>query len=397
MGPVVTEGTPQDRFRHLRWTGTLAVVSGALGLTGNLLIAAGYFDISGLRSAWLTGLPWIAVIAFGLLVRFLRGFKSAGASLGLAVVGAVLAGPAFLMSAARLRWMNEPGLWPSPASSLRTVSDDAAEWLLTGGLTLTVVAAVLLVASCWIPVARAGAIPGNLVPRSPYRIETLALIVVLVVVAFSTSRGDWAFFGTYSTFAHIAILLSWIVPLSVVLGLGLRSNGLGSLWVATGLAVAVVVEPVARFIGLTIWSTLGWNDAPDDWYQEGALTTGSLLIPTAASAWIILPVLAIIGVIVLWNSTSRLIEGPFSHETPRSAPLDPWAGTAFVLSFVPVISVPALILGHISYERVVTSDQPLRGRVIAATAIVLGLLNIAVVVLVASGATSTFGDLWIGG
>lgn len=397
MGLIVAEGLPQGRFRHLRWTGTVAVVAGAVGLTGNLLVSLSYFDIKGLRSAWITGLPWIAVIGFGLLVRFVRGPKSAGSSLGLAVVGAALAGPAFLMGAARLRWMNEPELWPSPPPSLLTISDDVAEWLLPSGLVLTLLAVVLLVVSCWTPIARASVIPGSQVPRSPYRIEALALVFVMVVVAFSTSTGNWAFFGTYSSYAQSAMLLSWLIPLSVVLSLGLRSNGLGSLWMAAGLAVVVIVEPLSRFITLSIWSGLGWTDADDSWYQEAALTSGNLLIPTAASAWIILPTLALIGVVLLWNSSKSLDEGPFSRDTPPGAPLDPWAGTAFVLSFVPVISVPALVLGHISYERVVSAERPLRGRVIAATAIVLGLLNIAAVMLIATGAVSSVSDLWNGG
>lgn len=385
------------RFSHLRWTGTLAVVGGAFGLVGTLTISVGYFGTGSLRGAWLLALPWLVIMVFGFLVRFLRGARSAGASLGLAVLGAVVVGPVFVSAAGRLRWIDDPGLWPTPIGFSTNVSDSAAEWLLRGGLVLVVIAAFLVGISCWIPVARTTTIPGSQMPRSPYRIEVLALVFVLVLVALSTSTSDLTFFGTYASVAQLAILLSWIVPLSLVLGLSLRSNGLGSLWVAAGLGIAVVAEPVVRSIGLAVFSGLNWTDAADSWYQESVFAVGNGLISTAANGWIILPSIVIIVVIALWNASGSLVEGPSSRETPISAPLDPWAGTAFVLAFIPLISVPALALGHISYERVVASDKPLRGRVLAATAIVLSLFNIAAVVLIATGAVSVFNDIWIGG
>jgi len=384
-------------FNHLRWTGSLAVVGGSIGAAGTVAVSVGYYGTGSIRGSWLSMMPWIVVIVFGLLIRFLRGPRSGGASLGLAVLGSLLVGPAFVSGAARLRWINDPDIWPATGDAPPGIPASTAEWLVIGGLVAILLASLLVGISCWIPVARTSTLPGRLVPRSPYRIEVLALLFVLALVALATAPDNSVGAGTYGSFTGIAILLAWLVPLSLVLGLGLRSSGLGSLWIAGGLAIAVIAEPLIRSLGLIVWSGLGWNDAPDFWYQERAFATGSDLFPTLASAWLILPSLAIIAAVLLWNANPGLMEGPYSRQTPLSAPLDPWSGVSFTLAFIPLISVPALVLGHISYERIVSSDRPLRGRMLASAAIALGILNIAVVVLLASGALASLDDIWIGG
>lgn len=385
------------RFDHLRWTGTVAVVGGALGAAGTITTSVGYFGIESIRGSWLSILPWLLVVTFGLLIRFLRGPRSGGASMGLAVLGSFLIGPAFVAGAARIRWINDPDIWPSPGAPPSGISASVAEWLVIGGLVATLLASLLVAISSWIPIARASMLPGRLVPRSPYRIEVLALLLVFVLVALATSSDLSLSAGTYGSFTTTAILFSWLIPLTLVLGLGLRSSGLGSLWIAAALAIAVVAEPIARSVGLGVWSGVGWSDAPDTWYQQGAFATGSDLLPTLASAWLMVPSLAIIVVVLLWNASGGLAEGPYSRATPLSSPLDPWAGVAFTLAFIPLISIPALILGHVSYERIVSSDRPMRGRLLAGAAITLGILNMAGVALFATGTLTSLDDIWVGG
>jgi len=397
MEPIVADISTAGRFVRLRWTGSVAVVGGALGTAGTITVSVGYFGIESIRGSWLSVLPWLVVITFGLLIRFLRGPRSGGASMGLAVVGSFLIGPAFVASAARLRWINDPAIWPSPSAPPSGIPASVAEWLAIGGLVAILLASLLVGISSWVPIARASMRSGRLVPRSPYRVEVLAILLVFVLVALATSSDISLSAGTYGSFTTTALLLSWLIPFTLVLGLGLRSSGLGSMWIAAGLAIAVVAEPIARSVGLGVWSGFGWSGAPDIWYQQDAFATSSDLLPTLASAWLIVPSLAIIAVVLLWNASSGLSEGPYSRATPLSSPLDPWAGVAFTLAFIPLISIPALILGHISYERIVSSDRPLRGRLLAGAAITLGILNIAAVALFATGTLTSVDDIWIGG
>lgn len=393
----MNKASDTGRFRYLRWVGTLAVVAGFLGAAGTILVSIGYFGTDGIRDLWFLLLPWVAVITFGFLARFLTGARSTGASIALAVIGASLAGPALLSAAARLRWLNNPELWPAPSQGPTDISTSTAEWLLAAGLSVIVIAAILLGITVWIPVARVATIPGSRVARTPYRIEVLAVLYAMILVAFAFAPSSWSTAGTYSSLTQAALVLSWLIPLTLVLGISLRTSGIGSIWAVTGLGVVVLVEPAFRLIGLAVWSSLNWTSASEWWYLDQGLAFGSGLIVTLASPWLILPTLALIVVVLLWNSQPAPVDGPYCRSTPTSAPLDAWSGVAFVLAFIPLIAFPALILGHISYERITSSDKPLRGRLLAATAITLGTLNVFVLLVVGRGSIDSIGDLWIWG
>ena len=383
------------RFAHVRWVGTLAVVAGFVAITGTVMVSIGYFGTGSVRSVWLELLPWIVIILFGFLARFLRGQRATGAAIGLAVIGVLVAGPSIIGNLARLRWLNDADLWPVAAGTPTDISPTTAEWLLAVGLLLIVIASIMVAISSWIPVSRSALIPGIRIPRSPYRIEVLALLFVFVIVAVATASDAWSSFGTYSTFTKTALLLSWLIPLTLVLGFTLRSSGMGSLWAVAALGIAVIAEPAARSLALSVWSGLGWTNAEDWWYQEQAWAMGRGLAPGLASATLILPVIVLIAVVILWNAQPAAIDGPYVRTTPASAPLDPWAGVAFVLAFIPLIALPALILGHISYERIAASDRPVRGRVLAATAITIGIVSVTALALFITGDITSLDDVWI--
>ena len=383
-----------SHFRHIRWTGTLGVVAGFTGAAGTLAIGFGYFGSSSLRAAWLSLLPWAVVIAFGFLTRFLKGNNSRGASFGLAVSAAAIAGPAFLAAAAGLRWLDSPDQWPTPLFVVSILSSTAESWLVGIGLVSVLIAALGLVVVMWIPTKRAASIAAGLLAKSAYRIEIATLIFILTVVALATASQNWSSAGTYSNLTSTALTLSWLIPLTLILALTLRSAGSGSLWVAAGLGIVFVLEPAIRSLGLGIWSGLGWTSTGDTWYQSQALSNASALIPTLSVAWTIVPIAAIIAVIILWNSQPPIREYPARGRITATAPLDPWAGTAFVLAFVPLLFIPAIILGHLSYERIIGAERPVRGRLLAGAAIVFGIINIFSLVLFFGGALPTLSALW---
>ena len=179
--------------------------------------------------------------------------------------------------------------------------------------------------------------------------------------------------------------ISWFVPVTLTLALGLRRSGLGSMWVAAAALFVFVLEPIVRTLALNAFEGLGWAGELSGWMQSSGLLASRSAAPIETTQAIMLPVLAIAAIVLLWNSTPQQApraEGRYE----LAAPLEPWAATALVLSFVPILSVPAIVLGHVSYERIAALGVAYRGRMIAATAIILGILNLTIVFLFFAGA-----------
>lgn len=361
--------------RSTRWVGVLAMVAAGMGIVGSLVKSFEFFGATELRVTWLDTLPWIIVLILGICVHFLRGRGSLASAYGLVTFSAVIAGPTLLVSLAELRQVK-------------------FESLLTVGLLLSIIAAVLLIIGIWTVVAKAASIGVIDIPKSPFRVEVLAIILVFVLVAFlepeSSFVGYAQFFGDYAQWAY---LLSWVVPLALVLTFTLRSPGLGSVWVIAALAIAFIIEPLLRTVVLDIFSSLDWMNELGEWLQPTELAAGRASIPLFASVWLLIPVVALCLVVLLWNANPSPVTAHVVERSP-SAQIDPWAGTAFILSYVPLISIPAIVLGHISYERIVADSERHRGRVLAAAAIFFGVLNTAALIaLIVSGALDAVSNL----
>jgi hypothetical protein len=360
--------------RSSRWVGVLAMVAAGMGIVGSLVKSFEFFGATELRVTWLDTLPWIIVLILGVCVHFLRGRGSTASAYGLVTFSAVIAGPTLLVSLAELRQVK-------------------FESLLTVGLLLSIVAAVLLIIGIWTVVAKAASIGVIDIPKSPFRVEVLAIILVFVLVALlvpeSSFMGFTQIFGEYAQWAY---LLSWVVPLALVLTFTLRSPGLGSVWVIAALAIAFVIEPLVRTVVLLIFSALDWVNELGKWLQPTGLAAGRESIPLFASAWLVIPVIVLCLVVLLWNANPSPVTAHVVERSP-SAQIDPWAGTAFILSYVPLISFPAIVLGHISYERIVADGERHRGRVLAAAAIFFGVLNIALIALFVGGALDAVSNL----
>ncbi len=379
-------GSISSRVRSGRWVGTVAIVAAGLGMAGMLLASVGRFGLVNLRTTWLEIMPWIAVMAFAICVRVLPGRKSAASSFGLAVFSATFVGPLLVATLLSLRWSGESVDLGIPFIAFGDFTSNQSGTYTTVGLLLALIAGLLLVVVIWVVVARAVSLHVGEIPKSPFRVEVLSLILVLIVVALVlSSTTDIGVGDVIGDLPGPVLLLAWIVPLTLVLAFTLRSSGQGSVWAIAGLAVAFVIEPMVRALLLAVFNSFDWAEGIDGWIQPTAMAMSRGTSPTLASAWLIIPVTVLCILVLLWNAQpSPNFRSPI--ERSAAAPIDAWAGTAFVLSFVPLISLPAIVLGHVSYERIVADGERQRGRVLAAAAIVFGELNIASILLLSTGA-----------
>jgi len=366
-----TNTTIVGSIATFRWVGTTAVVSGVLGIAATFLLA---------DRAWTSifyMVPWIFVITGGLLVRFLSGQRSVAAGFGLAVVSAIMAGPVMLSGLVALRWRDDFAVWPGNVSELPFGGiNQMSGALSTMSLILLIASGFLLLACFVVPLAAAARVPSARLPRSAFRIEVLALIFVLVLVGVMRVPIIVGEAGAYAQFASTAFVLSWLVPLAITLALLLRNQGMGSLWVAVALALILLVEPFLKLI-----VSPSWDRFPQ---------------PTLLSDGLVLPALILMVVLVLWNTQSPIREPLRGVPVPLQARLEPWSAVALLLSIFPPTAIPALILGHVSYERIVASDRPMRGRLLAGSAMVIAILSLSAFFLVAIGAHTAF-STWIAG
>jgi len=394
---AMTALMPSAPFRRIRHTGTYAIVAGFLGTASSIAIALGYFGVTGLSRVWIDFIPWLIVIAFGYSVRFLSGERSAGASIGLAVFGSMIAGPTIVSSAARLRWLGEPTLWPNPSVNNPDFSELVANILVGIGSATLLIAAVLLGISIATPIIRLISVRGAQVPRSAFRIEVLVLLFMFVAAASFTADSVFKGLGTYSSFSALSITLSWVIPLVLVMSLALRSTGVGSLWAIGGLALVLILEPFVRTVFVLITEQVSWLADSGNWYEGVTLSTATGLSPNLVSAWALIPTFALIILVLVWNAQPPLPVVVRELPVSAEAPLDPWAGTAFILAFVPLLSIPAILIGHISYERIVSTEEPRRGRIVSATAIVIAILNALWPLILLQQSLALATGFWTGG
>lgn|GEM_PF-3205446 len=393
---AVVRGAP--RIPSVRWVGTWAIVASGLGIAGSVAELTYRFGFEALTSTVWDVLPWLAILVFAILARLLPGAQSLGSALGVAVLGSLVAGPQLVTALVR---------WALVVSSLEPLDTSMISPVLHAGLALLTVASLMLLVAVIVPVARLAVLDGSGVPRSPFRVEVLALIAVLILTALATvgSFTDELAYLTYvwtdapawiGSMSGLGALLAWLVPLALVLALSLRSSGSASLWVVGALLVGVLVEPLLRaVISAVIGGTSGGAvDLASFAAPDGPVLSRGLAVAPSSFA-IVLPAVLIALVVLLWNTRPAAPRHP-SGGAPPSAPLDTWAAVAFLLSFlsvVPLIAIPAVILGHTSYEGIVARGEMHRGRLLAAAAIVVAILLASLIILIPASGLALLTDL----
>ena len=374
QGVILQRATPS-----LAVLGLCAGIGGALGegfrfvgTYGLAQVLASLSQITGSLLIWI-GLTSVAIAAFAL-----QGKWSQGAVVGLATIAATIGLPLATTSLLGLGDLS-PSLVQSPATD---PTHSIGLTLITLGDSVHLMVSVFLLVVFAVTLSRLARVPGWLALRSPYRTEVLALVVAFTVLAVTLGSptrtlepfGDW-----WSWY----LLLQWLIPCSLALTLFTRFSGPSTVWTA--------------FTALTLFSVWPWALSMALTLNNNALTSGydawSDSIQVAATGWLVLPLLALAIVCVLWYASPRQA-GPPDSDVDVGAPLEPWAGAAFIFAFLPLLSIPAIFLGHTAYERINAQAPRIRGRLFCASAITLGILNITALGLFLGGAlTALFNAL----
>ncbi len=345
----------QARYRP-RGTGAWMVVASALGLVGSVLLPLtnGSASLSTVvEDAWLVPLAWLVLVA--LSIGGLVGGRVVPAATAV-VASAFVLGEVVAVATTLAPILRRPFDRAADISFGTAWADDAQAII---GLTLVLVGGIAALA--WVVrFVAADLRASGRVDRSPYRIEVLVLIAVMAIATALGALG--------STEGTISALVT-ALPLATVLVLLLRQPGSTSMGVALGLALAAFL---LALIGAAVGS---------DQFRPGLLVSPESEVGTFVSAAV---ALLLIVVIVLWNLGVPEVEAASTASAPGDT-LDPWAGAAFILAFIPLLSIPAVILGHLSYERLRRSEHLGRGRLVAGAAIVVGLANVFAIVLVWTG------------
>lgn len=350
----------QARYRPMG-TGAWMVVASALGLVGSVMLpmAGGSVSLSAVvEDAWLVPLAWLVLVA--LSIGGLVGGRAVAAATAVVassfVLGEVVAAATTLAPIVRRPFDRAADI------SFGTAWADDGPAIIA--LALVIVGGIAALA--WVVRFVAAELRASgRVDRSPYRIEVLVLIAVMTVATTLGALG--------STDAIVSVLVTTL-PLAAVLVLLLRQPGPTTMGVAIGLAIAAVL---LALVGAVVG---------DSQFRPGLLVAPGSESGTFVSAAV---ALLLIVVIVLWNLGVPEVDAASTQGAPGDT-LDPWAGVAFILAFIPLLSIPAVILGHLSYERLRRSEHLGRGRLVAGAAIVIGLANVFAIVLVWTGlATAT--------
>ena len=369
-----------------RRVGVLIVWGAVIGLLGTLTSDIAGFGLVNLRVTWLDLVPWVALVAMGAIAALASIRWGSALIEGAALLASAFVGPSLVISIVELdRALKSSG------DSLTLVAFDGpteafSRVLQIIGGCLVIVAGITVLAAVAAVLLRQARVRPDQIPKTPFRLEalgaTLAFATVAIVTVLAVGAGS---FPRDMSATFWVGWISWFVPVTLTLALGLRRSGLGSMWVAAAALFVFVLEPIVRTLALNAFEGLGWVGDMSGWMQPSWLLASRSAAPIETTQAIMLPVLAIAAIVLLWNSTPQQApraEGRYE----LAAPLEPWAATALVLSFVPILSVPAIVLGHVSYERIAALGVAYRGRMIAATAIILGILNLTIVFLFFAGA-----------
>lgn len=351
------------------WAAGLIAWGAGLAVPGWVLTLVAVLGTGDIVGSVIDQLAWIVVLALAVTGWALGARRGTPLTAAAAVLAAFVAGP---LAVRAVLWLDaafdeeRAALLLDPGLGI-----DVARPLAIAGAATSAIGALLAIAGIVIAIRRFASVPVGVTARSPFRIEAIGAVIVIVIAAIAQLATEVSGIGDLDAQAWVS-WLSWLVPLTLLLSLGPRRPGSLSLWIVGGLLIAVIAEPVIQAI----------LDRP------GAPSLGT-------AAFLAAPSLLLAVVIAWWNATVQP-ERRSPGTSVATAPLEPWAGVAFVLSCVPVLFLPAIVLGHVSYERIEASGTAYRGRILAAAAILLSFVNLALVALFVTGSLGTARD-FLGG
>jgi len=110
--------------------------------------------------------------------------------------------------------------------------------------------------------------------------------------------------------------------------------------------------------------------------QAGVLSGYGSFDVIGTSPLVIIPS-AVLLLVTLWWAVSHHASVERAQVTaPAGSPVSGLAVSAFVLAWIPLTCLPAIVLGHMAYDQVATSEVPQRGIGLARWSIVLAYLTL---------------------
>ena len=255
------------------------------------------------------------------------------------------------------------------------------------GMTVLIVACVVWIGAALRPVLLAPAL------RASFGIDSTLLIGVLAVLGsvswtsgygYGLDPGDLlSSFSNGNVWAFTRTIV-WLLPAILWLAFTCRRGGVLALGAAAGFFTAVAVIPWAmdmlavRLDGPTSVLAFDAGARPDyvlSGYEAFDIAGTSALVIVPAGGLLL---------VSLWSALSHhATASRVSISAPAGAPANPLAVVAFVLAWIPLTCLPAIVLGHMAYDQVTTSTEPQRGVGLARWSIVLGYLTLIGTALVA--------------
>lgn len=261
------------------------------------------------------------------------------------------------------------------------------ETVRIGGIA--VVAATVLIVLCviWLglvlrPVLAAPAL------RSSFGIDTTLLILVFAIGgALSWTSSYGANFEPLDPFAAfesgdlwvLTRTIVWLLPITLWLAFTCRRGGALAVGATAGAFTAVALIPwsmdrLAELLGGPR-SGFAFEGSVD---PVGVVSGYEAFDVLGTSPLVIIPS-AVLLLVTLWWALSHHASVERSRVTaPAGSPVSGLAVLAFVLAWIPLTCLPAIVLGHMAYDQVTTSEVPQRGIGLARWSIVLAYLTLGI-------------------
>lgn len=355
-------------------------------LVGQVLHVYYGSQADGPRDGWMLTLPWlivVAILAVAMMVgpRLRLGLMSAGIVILLKLALPFLVTYMPGKDNAHPIWLGDgfpDGEWIDSIASASAFPVWAGDLLLWFGawavLAFTIVTFVGLRA---LLLARAS--------TASFSIDMTVLLVVFFLVSIS-SVGSVVFGDFFGGFGDLAtnsglflqmLLLIWLVPLTLWLAFTGRQGGAVALGSTAGLVAVLLVIPAAL------------NQLVDQLFDgsSGGLVFVDGGITDAVPAYElidrvgILPAAGVVAVVMFvialwWGLGTHSGGNPSRALGTTQSPVNSLSVVAFVLAWIPLTAIPAVVFAHMSYDQIVDGATAQRGIGLSRWAIVLGYLSL---------------------
>lgn len=269
---------------------------------------------------------------------------------------------------------------------VNAIFDGTNEIVRIGSIAVLVATGLIVLSAIWValvlrPVLLAPAL------RSSFGIDTTLLIGALAIAGLLSWTSPYGVVldpaDPLSAFesGDIWVLtrtLVWVLPLVLWLAFASRRGGALALGATAGVFTAVAVIPwgmdrIAELLGgpRSVYAFAGSSE------DFGILSGYRAFDPLGTSASLVILSGALLLVTFWWAMSHHASVERARVTAPAGSPVSGLAVLSFVLAWIPLTCLPAIVLGHMAYDQVTTSDIPQRGIGLARWSIVLAYFTLA--------------------